>query len=50
MDGVEALIYFSAGFCNKMLSHLDNKIIVYKSVNAGDLEQILIRLEAINGK
>lgn len=44
ISDVQALIYFSAGFCNKLLSHLDDRIMAYQSSNSNDLEQLLIRL------
>ena len=44
ISDVQALIYFGAGFCNKLLSHLDDRIIAYQSSNSNDLEQLLIQL------
>ena len=44
ISDVQALIYFSAGFCNKLLSHLDDRIMAYQSSNSNDLEQLLLRL------
>lgn len=38
---VNTLIYFAAGFCNKMLSYLDGRVIAYQSQNADDLNELL---------
>lgn len=44
ISDVQALIYFGAGFCDKLLSHLDNRVMAYQTSNSNDLEQLLIRL------
>ena len=46
ISDVQALIYFSAGFCNKLLSYLDNRVVAYRSTNADDLEQLLLHVQA----
>lgn len=43
ISDVQILISFSADFCNKLLSYLDDRIMAYPSTNAGDLEKLLLQ-------
>lgn len=45
ISDAKALIYFSAGFCNKLLSYLDNRLVAYQSANANDLEKLLMQVQ-----
>lgn len=44
ISDVETLIFFAAGFCNKLLSYLDDTIMAYRSSNSNDLENLLQRI------
>ena len=46
MSDVQALIDFSAEFCNMLLSYLTGRVVFCQSTNAGDLEILLQKIKS----